>query len=110
MRFLSTFQLPTETVSVILSTVNTNQGIYPNEETITEYRKLASAAGAIESALQEMVVSVVKSAIPEEAKIAVLEWIKRADTFRGLSYMLHPQSEWMGGESFKTRAPHIAGR
>lgn len=109
MRLLSTFPLSTETVSVILSAVNTKQ-IHISEETSAEYLKLSAQASAIENALQEMVVSVVKSAIPDETKIAILDWIKRADTFRGLSYMLHPQSEWMGGESFKTRAPHIAGR
>lgn len=86
---------------------------YINETEAQNYHTLAAMAAKIEEDLQSLVVATVESGIPDEVKIHILDWVKRADTFRGLSYMLTPQSEWMGGDSqdaknFKLRAPHIA--
>jgi hypothetical protein len=82
-------------------------------ETAAEYRALAEKAKAIESALMELVIATGATSIPDEAKIKVLNWIDRAETFRGLSYVLTPQTEWMGGDSqesanFVIINPHIA--
>jgi hypothetical protein len=85
---------------------------YISESEANEYRRLSALAASIESQLEELAVAAVKSNIPDTSKIAILDWIKRAETFRGLSYFLTPQTEWTGGDSqnpenFKLRAPHI---
>lgn len=78
-----------------------------------QYRYLATLAKNIESAISELVVATAKADIPELAKVNILNWIDRAETFRGLSYFLTPQTEWTGGDSsnpknFRVNAPHIA--
>ena len=87
---------------------------YLNNTEAKEYNDLASKAKAIESALSSLLVDVVTSDIPDDAKCEALDFLKRAETFQGLAYFLTPQTEWMGGDSsdprnFKTRAPHIEG-
>lgn len=86
--------------------------VHINEITAEQFRKLAAIAREAEEKVQELLVSAVRADIPEDAKMKVLDWIKRAETFRGLSYFLTPQPEWTGGDSsdpknFKIRAPHI---
>lgn len=83
-----------------------------NEITAEQYRKLSTLAAEVESKLQELFLATVQSDIPADAQMRVLKWLERAETFRGLSYMLTPQPEWTGGDSqdpknFKLRAPHI---
>ncbi len=80
---------------------------YISNETAEQFRALSTLAAEVENKLSEMVLALVQSDIPSEAKLAALKWVHRADTFRGLSYFLSPQAEWMGGDTFKTRQPHI---
>ena len=80
---------------------------------VAEWRKLSDQAKQIETLLSAMAVSVVQSSIADGYKLNVLDWITRADSFRGLSYFCAPQSEWLGGDStdaknFCYRLPHIA--
>ena len=82
-------------------------------EVAADYRALAEKAEAIDSALMELVIATGATSIPDEAKIKILNWIDRAETFRGLAYSLTPQTEWTGGDSqdsanFVTMNPHIA--
>jgi len=82
-------------------------------ETAATYRDLAAQAKAIEDALAAFLLATVQADIPEKAKLATMDWVKRAETFRGLSYFLTPQTEWTGGDSLDERnhvtmSPHIA--
>lgn len=78
-----------------------------------EYQKLSALAREIEDKLSSLVVATAQAGIPDAVKCNVLDWIKRTETFNGLSYFLTPQTEWLGGDSrdaknFAVRAPHIA--
>lgn len=83
------------------------------EDEARAYRNLAALAKQIERDLAQLAVSTITEEIPDDAKMRILDWIKRAETFRGLSYFLTPQTQWTGGDSqdaknFKVTAPHIA--
>ena len=72
------------------------------------FRKLEASARAIENALESLMVDIAQSSIPDADKIGALNWLSRADTFRGFSYALHPQAEWQGGETWKTVKPDLS--
>jgi hypothetical protein len=80
---------------------------YIDQNEQTQWHRLANHAKAIESMLSDLTLATLQADIPDKAKIAVQDWISRADTFKGLSYFCTPQSEWQGGENFKVREPHI---
>lgn len=87
--------------------------IHISEITVAQYRKLSAVAKEIEDKLSQLLGDTAQADIPDEVKLKIMKWLERADTFCGLSYMLTPQPEWMGGDSqdpanFKLRAPHIA--
>lgn len=82
--------------------------VYLTSESEKEYNYLASIAREVEEKLQLLVLETAKARdIPDNVRGNILHWVARAETFRGLSYFLTPQSEWQGGESWKVRAPHI---
>jgi hypothetical protein len=81
--------------------------IYLTPEQTETYKKLSSLASKITDAISEFDVAVLNSDIPQSVKVKCLD-ITYSLTTDGLAYRLHPQSEWMGGNQFKTRSPHIA--
>ena len=81
--------------------------LYLNDTQIETYKRLSALASAITDAISEFDVAVLNSDIPQEVKVRCLDVTYAMET-DGLAYRLHPQSEWQGGDSFKTRAPHIA--
>lgn len=83
-----------------------NHYLTPDE--VVAYTDLASEARYIEDRLSGLTLHTMQAGIPELVKLEILYWIQRAETFRGLSYFLTPQSEWQGDENWKTRAPNIA--
>lgn len=97
---------------------NGHSALTGNAHDITEdeaqaYRRLAARAKQIERDLSQLAVSTVAEEIPDDVKARILDWVDRAETFRGLSYFLTPQTQWTGGDSqdaknFKVTAPHIA--
>jgi len=84
-----------------------------DSETEAQYRLLVTKAKLAEEAISELLLATVQSSIPDDAKLKVLDWISRADTFKGISYFLTPQTEWTGGDSVDANNhvvnnPHIA--
>tara|TARA_R110000787_G_scaffold6217_1_gene22086 strand:+ start:550 stop:825 length:276 start_codon:yes stop_codon:yes gene_type:complete len=86
---------------------------YLTKPEIDDLLSLSEKAKEIESLISDLTVaSILSKNIDDETKSNILDWIKRAETFKGLSYFLTPQSEWTGGDStdesnFKYRKPHI---
>jgi hypothetical protein len=80
--------------------------LYLNPEQIKTYSELERLAQNISKALAEFDLAVISSDVPDSVKIKCLE--STSINTAGLAYRLHPQAEWMGGDQFKTRAPHIA--
>lgn len=80
---------------------------YLNSTEIETYERLSTLAQAITNAVSEFDVAVLNADIPQEVKQRCLDITYTLQT-DGLAYRLHPQSEWQGGDSFKTRSPHIA--
>jgi hypothetical protein len=78
---------------------------YLTPEQIATYSRLEALAQNISDAMAAFDLAVISSDVPDSVKIKCLE--ATSINTSGLAYRLHPQSEWMGGDSFKTRAPHI---
>jgi hypothetical protein len=79
-----------------------------NEES-AEYGRLSEIARHIEESLSAFAVEIVQSKqLTDANKIGALNMLARADGFRGASYMLHPQSEWQGGEAWKVVRPDLS--
>lgn len=81
---------------------------YINESQATQYNRLSAMADLIDQQIQALAVAIVQAGIPDEDKVGALNYLSRADGIKGLSYALHPQSEWQGGESWKLVRPGIA--
>ena len=81
---------------------------YLTPEETDEFSALERRAARISELLLDLTLATVQAqTIDEGTKVNILNWIDRAEGFRGLAYNLHPQGEWQGGEVWKTRAPHI---
>lgn len=78
--------------------------ITENEE--KTYRDLENQAREIDALVNEFELAVLGADLPMEVKAAILARVEHG--FGYLAYMMHPQSEWTGGDSFRTRPPHIA--
>jgi hypothetical protein len=79
------------------------------EEQACEYRKLEELATQVNKALDTLSLATLQANLPMQTKAKIINWIdERTATFRPLPYFLHPQSEWLGGDSFAVNAPHIA--
>jgi hypothetical protein len=79
---------------------------YLTPEQIETYARLEKLASIITDAISEFDVAVLNADISDTIKIRILD-VTYSLNMQGLAYPLHPQSEWMGGEAFKTRSPHI---
>lgn len=84
-----------------------NKNTYLTPEQTETYLRLSRLANAITNAVSAFDVAVLNADIPQEVKTKCLD-LTYSLTTDGLAYRLHPQSEWMGGDNFKTRCPHIA--
>lgn len=75
-----------------------------------EWNRISGEATAIGESLSSLTLSVVQSKILGDAeKHKVLDWLMRVESaLSGLPYFCTPQSEWLGGEKWAVRPPHIA--
>jgi len=81
---------------------------YINAQEAAAFTDLESKARSIENALQEMLVMVAQSKLSDADKLGALRLLNRANGFFGASYLLHPQSEWQGGETWKIVKPDLS--
>lgn len=82
------------------------------EEQAEEYRKLEKLARNISESIDAFEMALLESSVPESVKLNCSNIILGLNLF-GLAYRLHPQTEWIGGDSsgpknFVTTNPHIA--
>lgn len=88
-----------------------NHYLTPEERAACQ--SLADKARQIATLMGELVVEAITSEhLTTEERLAVLEWDKRAENYKGFAYFLTPQSEWTGGDSSdpkntKFRKPHL---
>jgi hypothetical protein len=75
-----------------------------SEEQAVEYRKLEILAKVVSHAIDEFDLGVLQAGIPEQVK---LKLFGLQSEYHRLAYMLHPKSQWCGGERWIETAPHI---
>jgi hypothetical protein len=80
---------------------------YITQSQATQYARLENLAREIDQKIQEMTVAIVQAGIPDEDKIGALNYLSRADGLADMSYALHVQSEWQGGEAWKLVRPDL---
>lgn len=84
------------------------------EMSVADWQKLAALAKAAEEALNAFELAVLlkfadlKKGEEQQALIKVADRLKD-NPLLGMSYLLTPQSQWMGGETWKIKQPHIVG-
>jgi hypothetical protein len=78
------------------------------EEQACEYRKLEELATQVNKALDTLTLATLQADLSMDVKAKIVGWIDdNTRMFRPLPYYLHPQSEWLGGDSFAVNEPHI---
>ncbi len=85
---------------------------YMPADQVEAFRAASTAVGRANSELHAAVFALLPFAepgSPAEQAVRMLEQVE--ESLRGKAYGLHPQSEWLGGDShdpknFKTRWPH----
>lgn len=82
--------------------------------TAQDWRKLADLARAAQEAIDQFELAVLLQmgslrAGPEQTALMKVADMCLQNPLVGLPYMLTPQSQWMGGETWKTKQPHIVG-
>lgn len=75
-----------------------------------EWQRISGDARQIVESISDLLLSAVQSKIiPDNEKLGLIDWLGRAEqAISGLPYFCTPQSEWLGGESWAVRLPHIA--
>lgn len=75
-----------------------------------EWQRISGEARQIANSITDLLLSVVESKIiPDNEKLGLIAWLGRAEqATSGLPYFCTPQSEWLGGEKWAIRLPHIA--
>lgn len=78
---------------------------YITQSQADQYARLEKLAQEIDQKIQEMAVAIAQAGIPDEDKIGAFNYLARSDRMAGMSYALHVQSEWQGGEVWKLVRP-----
>ena len=81
--------------------------VHIDKNTADKWQKIATRLGQIAELASEceLILLMELDARPPQHALQVLEDIQEA--VNGQAYMFTPQSEWIGGDNFKVRQPHI---